>query len=63
MSTQNKIVITGGEGRFAKTLKLYNKTLNIYYPNRKLLNILNVKSIENYLKMSQYLKETYCLYN
>ena len=50
MSTQNKIVITGGEGRFAKTLKLYNKTLNIYYPNRKLLNILNVKSIENYLK-------------
>ncbi len=50
MSTRNKIVITGGEGRFAKTLKLYNKTLNIYYPNRKLLNILNVKSIENYLK-------------
>ena len=45
-----KILVTGGEGRFAKTLKLYNKTLNIYYPNRKLLNILNVKSIENYLK-------------
>ena len=45
-----KIVITGGEGRFAKTLKKNNKNLNIFFPNKKELNILSIKSIEKYLK-------------
>jgi len=45
-----KIVITGGEGRFAKTLKNNNKNLNIFFPNKKELNILSMKSIENYFK-------------
>ena len=49
-SIKKKIVITGGEGRFAKTLKKSNKILNISYPNKKKLNILSVKSIENYFK-------------
>ena len=49
-SIKKKIVITGGEGRFAKTLKKNNKILNISYPNKKKLNILSVKSIENYFK-------------
>ena len=45
-----KIVITGGDGRFAKILKLNNKKLNIFYPNKKKLDILNINCIKNYLK-------------
>ena len=45
-----KIVITGGEGRFAKTLKKNNKNLNLFFPDKKELNILSIKSIEKYLK-------------
>ena len=37
-----KIVITGGDGRFAQVLKRDNKKLNILYPNKKDLNILNM---------------------
>ena len=49
-STRKKIVITGGEGRFAKSLRNSNLGLNIFYPNKKELNILNTKSIDKYLK-------------
>ncbi len=49
-SIKKKIVITGGEGRFAKSLKSSNIGLNIFYPNKKELNILNTKSIDKYLK-------------
>ena len=49
-SLKKKIVITGGEGRFAKTLKKNNKFLNIFFPNKKELNILSIKSIEKYIK-------------
>ena len=45
-----KIVITGGEGRFAQILKKSKTNLEIYYPNKKELNILNVQSIRKYLK-------------
>ncbi len=52
-----KIVITGGHGRFAQILKRDNKKLNILYPNKKELNILDVNSIKRYLKKNkpQYL--------
>ena len=52
-----KIVITGGDGRFAQILKRDNKKLNILYPNKKELNILDVDSIKRYLKKNkpQYL--------
>ena len=49
-SIKKKIVITGGEGRFAKILKKSKINLNIYYPSKKELNVLNIKSISNYLK-------------
>ena len=52
-SIKKKIVITGGQGRFAKTLKKNNKSLNIYYPDKKMLNILSIKSIENYFKKTR----------
>jgi len=45
-----KIVVTGGEGRFAKTFKKYNNNLNIFFPSKKSLNILNIRSIKRYLK-------------
>ena len=52
-----KIVITGGHGRFAQILKRDNKKLNILYPNKKELNILDADSIKRYLKKNkpQYL--------
>ncbi len=52
-SISKKIVITGGEGRFAKTLKNNNKKLNIFFPNKKELDILSIKSIENYFKKTK----------
>ena len=50
MKKNEKIVITGGEGRFAQILKKTNKSLNIFYPNKKSLNILNINSIRKYVK-------------
>jgi len=48
--TNKKIVITGGEGRFAQTLKKTKNNLKIFYPNKKDLNILDIESIKKYLK-------------
>ena len=48
-----KIVITGGDGRFAQVLKRDNKRLNILYPSKKELNILNINSINRYLKRNK----------
>ena len=45
-----KIVVTGGNGRFARVLKNTLKNQNIFYPNKKKLNITNIKSTENYLR-------------
>ena len=46
----NKIIVTGGTGRFANTLRKKNKKLNLIFKNKKQLNILNLKSIENCFK-------------
>ena len=45
-----KIVITGGDGRFAQILKKDNNKLDILYPGKKELNILDINSINKYLK-------------
>ena len=45
-----KIIVTGGTGRFANTLRKRNKKLNLIFKNKKQLNILNLKSIENCFK-------------
>jgi dTDP-4-dehydrorhamnose reductase len=50
---KKKIVITGGDGRFAQILKKSKVNLNIFYPNKKKLNVLDVKSIGNYLKKTK----------
>tara|TARA_B100000767_G_C19639769_1_gene482030 strand:+ start:85 stop:795 length:711 start_codon:yes stop_codon:yes gene_type:complete len=45
-----KVIFTGGSGRFALSLKKINTTYKFYYPTSKELNILNIKSIEKYIK-------------
>ena len=40
------ILVTGGNGRFAKILKRNNKKLNLYFSTKKECNILNINSIE-----------------
>ena len=42
----NKILVTGGDGRFAKVLKNKNKKLKLIFCSKKQLNILNLKSIK-----------------
>ena len=44
---KNIILVTGSNGRFAKILKEKNNSLNLKFLNKKQLNILNLKSIEN----------------
>ncbi len=50
MLNKNKIIVTGGSGRFAQSLKLIRSKYNFIYPSKSRLNINNLKSIENYLK-------------
>ena len=47
---KNKIIVTGGDGRFAKILKKNNKKLNLYFFSKKELDILDLKSIEKRVK-------------
>lgn len=44
------ILVTGGDGRFAKTLKKKNKILNLYFANKKQCDILNLSSLESIVK-------------
>ena len=48
-----KIVITGGDGRFAQILKKDNNKLDILYPGTKELNVLDINSINKYLKKNK----------
>lgn len=49
-TSKKKIIITGGTGRFAQSLKKYRNNYDIFYPSKKEFNILKTTSIENYLK-------------
>ena len=59
MLNKNKIVVTGGSGRFAQSLKKLKSKYNFIYTNKSQLNITNLKSIKNYLRKS---KPTYVLH-
>ncbi len=51
MKKSNKrIIVTGGDGRFAKVLKKTKNDLDILYPNKNQLNILSLSSINKYIK-------------
>ena len=47
---KKKILVTGGNGRFASTLKKYNTDLNLVFRSKKELNILDPKSIKKNLQ-------------
>jgi len=53
MIKNNKIVVTGGTGRFAKSLIKIKSKYNFIYPNKKKLNITNKNSILRFLKKSE----------
>ena len=46
----NKIVVSGGNGRFATVLKKAVNSKNYYFPSKSQMNILNLKSLEKYLR-------------
>jgi len=50
MINKNKIVVTGGSGRFAQSLKKIKCKYKFIYPSKKLLNITNLNSIKKFLK-------------
>jgi len=47
-----KILVTGGNGRFANILKVHNKKLNLVFCSKKELNILSLRSIEKNLSLT-----------
>lgn len=47
---KKKILVTGGNGRFAKILKENNNKLNLVFVSRKECNILDIKSIQKIFK-------------
>ena len=47
---KKKIIITGGDGRFAKVLKKTQFKLNFIFPTKDQLNITKISSIQKYIK-------------
>ena len=48
MKIKNKILVTGGSGRFGRILKKF-KHNNFIFPTKKQLDITNIKSVEKYV--------------
>tara|TARA_B100001123_G_C15005089_1_gene905148 strand:+ start:29 stop:745 length:717 start_codon:yes stop_codon:yes gene_type:complete len=53
MIKKNKIVVTGGTGRFAESLKKTKSKYKFIYPSKSKLNITNFKSIFRFLKKTK----------
>ena len=53
MSKKNIIVVTGGSGRFAQSLKKTKSKYKFIYPSKNLLNITNLNSIKKFLKKAR----------
>ena len=53
MKNNKKILVTGGDGRFAKILKNKNKKLNLIFCSKKELNIMIPSSIEKAIKKNK----------
>jgi len=53
MFNKNKIVVTGGSGRFAQTLKKIKSKYNFIYPKKSKLDITKLKTIKKYLKKTK----------
>jgi dTDP-4-dehydrorhamnose reductase len=46
---RDKIVFTGGSGKFGNVFRTLYPLPNIFFPKKKEFNILNIKKMENYL--------------
>ena len=53
MIIKKKIVVTGGSGRFARSLKKVKSNYKFIYPGKKQLNISDLNSIKNFLKKNR----------
>ena len=53
MINKNKIIVTGGSGRFAQILKKIKSKYKFVYPNKTQLDITNINSIKKYLKKNR----------
>jgi len=53
MSKKNKIIVTGGSGRFAQSLKKIKSKYKFIYPSKNQLDITNLNSIKKYLKKNK----------
>ena len=50
---RNRIVITGGTGRFGLELQKIKSRYKLFFPKKNELNILKIRSIRNYLKLKK----------
>ena len=50
MILKKKIVVTGGSGRFAQSLKKIKSKYKFIYPSSNSLDITNLNSIKKFLK-------------
>ena len=53
MLAKNKIVVTGGSGRFAQALKKIKSKYKFIYPSKNILDITNTKLIRKFLKKTK----------
>ena len=45
-----KIIFTGGSGRFGNVFKKFKTNYKIFFPSKKQLNVIKIKSLENFIK-------------
>ena len=53
LDSKKRIIVTGGNGRFAQVLKKENKKINILFPSKKNFNILKIDSMRKYIKKNK----------
>ena len=53
MPAKNKIIVTGGSGRFAQALKKIKSKYKFIYPSKNILDITNTKLIRKFLKKTK----------
>ncbi len=46
---QKKIIMTGGNGRFAQVFRKIKKKERVFYPTKKILNLKNLSTIKKYI--------------
>ena len=49
----NKIIVSGGNGRFATVLKKTIDSKNYFFPSKSQMNILSLSSLEKYIKLKK----------